>query len=114
MNRKWQKRGLIGAFSLAVIATYGNGKTGEHAPSTIVSLTRFAGNVFEMVVNCPTPATSYPKTKTDLVIGSWNSVGHSTSSGGPFTTNNLGNFPGTNTVYLESSEASAFFGIGEE
>ena len=85
-----------------------------HFPSTILSISHFAGDIFEIVVACPTPLSSYPKVKTDLVIGSWGSIGHSTGSGGPFTTNNLGSVAGTNTIYLESSDAAAFFGIGEE
>ena len=85
-----------------------------HSPSTILSLSSFSGDVFKMVVDCPTPATSYPKVKADLVSGSWGDVGHSTNSVGPFSTNNLGSVSGTNTIYLESSDATAFFGIGEE
>ena len=86
----------------------------EHDPSTIASLSLFAGNVYEMVVDCPTPSTSYPKISADLVIGSWGSVGHSTNSSGPFTTNNLGMVSGTITIYLESAGDAAFFGIGEQ
>ena len=85
-----------------------------HEASTILSLSHFSGNVYEMVVDCPTPLTSYPKTKTDLVFGPWGSVGHSTSGFGPFTTNNLGSTPGTLTIYLESDTDTAFYGIGEE
>ena len=82
--------------------------------TTIISLSQFSGNILEMVVDCPTPSTSYPKIKTDLVTGSWGSVGHSTSSGGPFTTNNLGTVSGAITIYLEANDVAAFYGIGEE
>ncbi|MEN8254628.1 MAG: hypothetical protein ABFR33_04075 [Verrucomicrobiota bacterium] len=85
-----------------------------HEASTILGLSHFSGNVYEMVVDCPTPSTSYPKTRTDLTSGSWGSVGHSTSAFGPFTTNNLGSMPGTVTIYLESSADTTFYGIGEE
>ena len=89
--------------------------TVPHQPSTIISLSHHAGNVLEMVVDCPTPWDSYPKMKTDLVAeASWDSVGHSTNSAGPFTTNNLGTVPGTISIYLEANDAAAFFGIGEE
>ena len=113
MNVKWQKRVAIGAFSLAVVLAYGDGK-GSHSPSTVMSLSRFAGNIFEMVVDCPTPWSSYPKAKTDLVAEPWGDIGHSTNSSGPFTTNSLGDVPGTTTIYLESTGDAAFFGIGEE
>ena len=113
MYGKWQKRVIVGVFSLVVIVAHGNGKS-SYFPSTIISLSTFAGNVFEMVVDCPTPWTSYPKAKSDLVVGTWDSIGHSTNSSGPFTTNNLGNVPGTTTIYLESTGDTAFFGIGEE
>ncbi len=84
-------------------------------PVTIIrSLSRSAGNILKMVIDCPTPSTSYPKIKTDLITGSWESVGHSTSSGGPFTTNNLGTVPGAITIYLEANDTSAFYAIGEE
>ena len=82
--------------------------------TTIISLSHYAGNVLEMVVDCPTPSTSYPRIKTDLVTGSWGGVGHSTSSGGPFAINNLGTIPGTTTIYLEANDVAAFYGIGEE
>ena len=86
----------------------------SHYPSTIISISHVSGDVFKMVVACPTPETSYPKVRSNLAIGSWGSVGHSTSSSGPFTTNNLGTVAGTNTIYVESSTATAFFGIGEK
>ena len=85
-----------------------------HAPSTILGFSHVASNVFEMVVDSPTPWDSYPKTTTDLVHGSWGDVGYSTNSSGPFATNNLGVVSGTNTIYLEANEPAAFFGIGEK
>ncbi len=98
-------------FRVVVIGT----ELADHEPSTIVSLSPYSGNVLKMVVNCPTPWSSYPKIKTDLVIGSsWDPIEHSTSGSGPFSTNNLGAVPGTITIYLEANEANAFYGIGEE
>ena len=85
-----------------------------HSPSTILSLSPFTNNVLEMVVDSPTPGSSFPKTRTSLVDGSWGSATHSTNSIGPFAINSLGTMPGTNTIYLEVNDASAFFGIGEK
>ena len=82
-------------------------------PSTILSLSHVAGDVFEMVVDCPAPAISYPKVSIDLSDGLWDDVAHSTNSSGPFATNHLG-IAGTNTIYVESSTDAAFFGIGEQ
>jgi hypothetical protein len=86
----------------------------DHAPSTIISISHFSGDVFEMVVDCPTPWSSYPKSKTVLTSGSWSNIGHATNSAGPFAITDMGSEAGINTIYIESTNTSTFFGIGQE
>ena len=87
------------------------------APATIVSWTSISNNVMQMVVDAPSSASSYsPKTTTDLVNGIWTNVPHSKDGLDPFVITNLAYSTaiGTNEViYVQATNAAAFFGIGE-
>lgn len=115
MNIKMKNGLVLVAFSLLFTVAYGNGKGASAA--TIISLKSFASNVLEMVVNAPTPATSVPKSTTDLVGGTWANAAYSVDGNAPFATNNLvaaSDVDGTNKViYLEANNPATFFGIGE-
>ena len=84
--------------------------------TSITELSQFSSNVVKMEFICGSPATTYPLKKTDLIAGSWGSVGYSTNGVAPFETNNLLNAvnAGSNLViYLESTDPAAFFSLGE-
>ena len=89
-------------------------------PATILSFSSVSSNVLKMVVNAPSSAENYyPKSKTDLLTGTWGSVPHSDDGVNPFVVTNLGysttDATGTNEViYVNAINSAAFFGIGEE
>ena len=93
----------------------------DFSPATIVGLSPFSANVLRMVVDAPDAGVNYyPKSKTDLVIGTWAGVGHSTNGAPPFVTTNLDyvteyDATGTNEViYVQATNAAGFFGIGDQ
>jgi len=96
-----------------------NAVTVIHSPVEIISLKPVAGDVLEMVFDCPSPDLAHPLVKTDLVYGgSWVNVGHSIDGSEPFITTNLSYSTAvsgtTNKIYLQATAPSAFFGIGEQ
>ena len=91
---------------------------GPITPATIVGWSVFSPNVMRMVVDAPDLATNYyPKTTTDLVVGTWTQVAHSTDGSDPFVITNLSysTAEGSNeVVYVQADDAAAFFGVGGE
>jgi len=87
-------------------------------PATIVGWSVFSSNVMRMVVDAPDLTTNYyPKTATDLVVGTWSSVAHSIDGSDPFVVTNLGySTPegADEVIYVHADDAAAFFGIGEQ
>ena len=89
-------------------------------PATILSVSSVSNNVLKMVIDAPSSAGNYyPKSKLDLVTGTWSSVPHSDDGVNPFVVTNLGysttDATGTNEViYVNATNSAGFFGIGEE
>jgi len=118
--------GVSGTFDTLVFpnsewgVVYGsNAVTVIHRKTEIISLKPVAGDVVEMLFECPSLELAYPLVKTDLVLGgSWADVGHSIDGSEPFITTNLSYSTvvsgTTNKIYLKATTPSAFFGIGEQ
>ena len=90
-----------------------------YVPATILGLTPVSDGVMKMVIDAPGPAIFYyPKATTNLRTVPWAGVAHSDNPEGPFdTVTNLSVSAvegGNRVIYLESTEATKFFGIGEE
>ena len=89
-------------------------------PATILGISSTNG-VMKIVIDAPGFGHAYwPKSKTDLVAGSWEGVAHSLDGAPPWYVTNLSyvaeyDESGTNEViYVQSSDAVKFFGIGGE
>ncbi|MCF7817530.1 MAG: autotransporter adhesin family protein [Kiritimatiellales bacterium] len=91
--------------------------SGAITPATIVGWSTFSTNVMRMVVDAPDAANYYyPKSKPDLMSGTWSNVAHSVDGSDPFIVTNLAysTAEGTNEViYVHTDDAKGFFGIGE-
>ncbi len=87
--------------------------------AVIKSFERFSGDVYRMVFDVPNEyvlSASKPLKRTDLILGSWSTVQHSTNGVAPWYTTNL-TYSATSgvgrVIYLQSSDAASFFGLGE-
>jgi len=85
--------------------------------ATILSLTAVSDGIMQMVVDAPGITSFYhPEATTDLAIGTWTNVPHSSSVGGTYYKTNLSystaDATGTNEViYLQTTDAAKFFNI---
>ena len=91
----------------------------DYVPATILGLTPVSDGVMKMVIDAPGPAIFYyPKATTNLRTVPWAGVAHSDNPEGPFDTiTNLSvsaEEGGNRVIYVESTEATKFFGIGSE
>ncbi len=91
---------------------------GVSEPATIIGAKAVAGGLVELTIHAPTPSTTYPKSKTNLVFDpSWTPAPHAASTGGPFVVSNLtyATASGTNLViYLQADASAEFFGTGPQ
>ncbi len=91
------------------------------SPQPVIDcFSRVSSNTWEMVIDLPAEASStfFPKTTTDLILGGWANVAHSTNGAtGTFIETNLSYSVNTGSnlvIYLESPDDTAFFRIDEQ
>jgi len=89
-----------------------------YIPATIVEWSPVSASVMKLVVDAPSaPLLYYPKATTSLNTVPWAGVAHSDDGTNPFVVTNLSysTTEGSNEViYVETTEAAKFFGIGQE
>jgi len=87
-------------------------------PATIVDWSSVSGSIMKLVIDAPSAAMFYyPKATTSLNLVPWTDVPHSDDGVNPFVVTNLGysTAEGDNkAIYVETTEATKFFGIGGE
>ena len=84
-------------------------------PATIIGWSSVSSNVMELVVHAPNiPNRYHPEVSSDLVVGGWTNVPHSTNGLAPFVVTNLAYSAesGTNRViYVQAETDAGFFEI---
>ncbi len=87
------------------------------AYAEILSIEPVSASVVKLLVRADYPELCYPKSKTSLPVGTWDSVGHSTNGVAPFEVTNL-TYSATSgsdfVIYVEATQNKKFFKIGAE